>query len=109
MTVLLFVFMIIKRWIPSGFCVILNTILLLAKWKALDTAGIPMYIGLAAYRVGEVSKTDLGWSLRSDNLSSQITALRNAGCQGYMIYNYSSMVSPTCATEMQGVRQVNGK
>ncbi len=81
----------------------------LAKWKALDTAGIPMYIGLAAYRVGEVSKTDLGWSLRSDNLSSQITALRNAGCQGYMIYNYSSMVSPTCATEMQGVRQVNGK
>ncbi len=79
----------------------------LAKWKALDTAGIPMYIGLAAYRVGEVSKSDLGWSLKSDNLSSQITELRNAGCQGYMLYNYTAMISPICATEMQGVRNLN--
>lgn len=79
----------------------------LARWRALDTADIPMYIGLAAYRVGEVSKTDLGWSLKSDNLGSQITELRNAGCQGYIIYNYSAMISPVCATEMQGVRNLN--
>jgi len=79
----------------------------LAKWKALDTAGIPMYIGLAAYRVGEASKSDLGWSLKSDNLSGQINELRGAGCQGYILFNYSAMISPTCATEMQGVRNLN--
>jgi len=79
----------------------------LARWTALNKADIPMYIGLAAYRVGEVSKTDLGWSLRSDNLSSQITELRRAGCEGYILYNYTAMISPACAAEMQGVRNLN--
>lgn len=75
----------------------------LSAWKSINTAGIPMYIGLAAYRVGESSKSDKGWSQRSDNLSTQVTKLRNAGCRGYVLFSYSSIVSKKCRTEMNNL------
>ncbi len=81
----------------------------LSSWISLNKAKIDMYIGLAAYRVGENSKSDLGWSRKNDNLSTQITKLRNSGCQGYILFSYSSIVSPACQEEMQSVRNVNNQ
>ena len=54
-------------------------------------------------------KTDLGWSRKNDNLSTQITKLRNSGCKGYILFSYSSIVSPACRNEMQSVRSVNNQ
>ncbi len=79
----------------------------LAAWKSINKAGIPMYIGLAAYRVGEVSRSDPGWSTRNDNLSSQVNELRANGLGGYVLFSYSSIVSAKCATEMQNLKSIN--
>ena len=78
----------------------------LKAWKSLNKAGIPMYIGLASYRVGSGSSSDMGWVNYSDNLTSQINLLRDNGCKGYILYSYSSLVS-NAAGEMEGVRALN--
>lgn len=79
----------------------------LAAWKSINKAGIPMYIGLAAYRVGEVSKYDPGWSTRNNNLSAQVNELRANGLGGYVLFSYSSIVSARCVAEMQNLRAIN--
>ena len=63
----------------------------LNAWQSLNKAGINMYIGLAAYRVGTSSKSDKGWSIRNDNLASQLTELRSRGLGGYVLFSYYSM------------------
>jgi len=79
----------------------------LKAWQALNKAKISMYVGLAAYRVGTTSKSDKGWSMRSDNLSTQVKELRNSGCGGYVLFSYSSIVSSAAAKEMSNLRAVN--
>ena len=78
----------------------------LAAWRRLDTAGIPMYIGLAMYKAGDGSGSDPGWKQNSNNIANQVLQLRSAGCGGFVIYSYSSMVSSAAAAEMQNFRGV---
>ena len=79
----------------------------LAAWKGLNKAGIRMYIGLAAYRCGEVSKYDPGWSTRNTNLSGQVREMRDNGLAGYVLFSYSSIVSSKCSSEMSNLRALN--
>ena len=79
----------------------------LAAWRSINRAGIPMYIGLAAYRCGEVSRNDPGWSKRNNNLAAQVTELRNNGLGGYVLFSYSSIVGSKCSTEMANLRELN--
>ncbi len=79
----------------------------LAAWKSINKAGIPMYIGLAAYRCGEVSKSDPGWSTRNTNLSAQVTALRANSLGGYVLFSYSSIVGSKCSAEMKNLKAIN--
>ena len=79
----------------------------LDAWRGLNKAGIKMYVGLAAYRVGESSKSDKGWSSQNNNLSSQVTELRNKGCGGYVLFSYSSIAGSACATEMKNLKAIN--
>ncbi|SCX82376.1 Uncharacterized lipoprotein YddW, UPF0748 family [Lachnospiraceae bacterium XBB2008] len=79
----------------------------LAAWKGLNKAGIRMYIGLAAYRCGEVSKYDPGWSTRNTNLSGQVREMRDNVLAGYVLFSYSSIVSSKCSSEMSNLRALN--
>ncbi|MBO4899816.1 MAG: family 10 glycosylhydrolase [Lachnospiraceae bacterium] len=79
----------------------------LAAWKGLNKAGIRMYIGLAAYRCGEVSGSDPGWSTRNTNLSGQVKELRDNGLAGYILFSYSSIVGSKCSAEMSNLRALN--
>ena len=72
----------------------------LAQWKALDTAGIPMYVGLALYRAGQPSKSDPGWGMKNTNIIEQVQTARTIGYSGYMIYCYSSLNNPPAQTEL---------
>ncbi len=75
----------------------------LAAWKALDKAGIPLYVGLAAYRAGSPMASDPGWALSSSNLATQVDQARASGYSGYIIYSYSSLESPAAAAELSGL------
>ena len=72
----------------------------LAQWKALDTAGIPMYVGLALYRAGQPSTSDPGWGLKNTNIIEQLQVARSLGCSGYMLYCYSSLNNAPAQTEL---------
>ena len=78
----------------------------LAAWKALDTAGIPMYVGLAAYRAGQPSVSDPGWGRSSSNLAGQVLKAENAGYGGYMIFSFSSMYSAPAQAELAALKTV---
>ena len=76
----------------------------IAAWKALDTAGIPLYVGLAAYKSGQALSYDPGWRLSSSNLASQYDKAKAAGYVGYALYRYSTLVTPSAATELAGIK-----
>lgn len=76
----------------------------LAQWRALDKAGIPMYVGLALYRAGQPVGSDIGWGLSSSNLATQVDKARNAGCAGYILYRYDSLLLPAAQTEMANLK-----
>lgn len=76
----------------------------LAAWNRLNKAGIPMYIGLAAYRAGTGVSSDPGWAMSDSNLASQVKKLRNAGCKGFILYSYSSTISNEASDEMENLR-----
>ncbi len=76
----------------------------LSQWKAINKAGIPMYIGLALYRAGQPMASDPGWGLSSTNLATQVDKARAAGCTGYILYRYDSLLLPAASTEMANLR-----
>lgn len=77
----------------------------LNQWTAMNTAGIPMYVGLGAYRGGSTLTSDRGWAMRSDNLLTQANAAAAKGWRGYFIYSYDSLNSPVCQAELQNLLQ----
>ncbi len=78
----------------------------LAAWKALDTAGIPMYVGLAAYKAGESISGDPGWAMNTTNLASQVQKLRASGCGGFILYSYSGTICNAASAEMQNLKSI---
>ncbi|MBO6133617.1 MAG: family 10 glycosylhydrolase [Lachnospiraceae bacterium] len=76
----------------------------LMAWKKMDTAGIPLYVGLAAYKAGQAIGSDPGWRLSSANLATQVDKARAQGYTGYIIYRYETLHSPVAAAELQGLK-----
>ncbi len=76
----------------------------LGQFKAIDTAGIPLYVGLAAYKAGQPIASDPGWSRSSTNLASQRDKAAGAGYSGYILYRYNTLTSPAAATELGALR-----
>ena len=76
----------------------------IAAWKAIDTAGIPLYVGLAAYKCGQPLSYDPGWSLSNTNLASQVDKARAQGYTGYIIYRFETLLSPSAATELTNLK-----
>ena len=76
----------------------------IAQFKAIDTAGIPLYVGLAAYKAGQPISSDPGWRLTNTNLATQYDKAKNAGYAGYCLYRYSTLVSPAAQTELAGIK-----
>nr|MCR5775281.1 hypothetical protein [Lachnospiraceae bacterium] len=63
-------------------------------WKALNTAGITMYVGMALYRAGSPSTSDSGWVRYTDNLAKQSQKAQSLGYTGYILYNTASIMAP---------------
>ena len=63
-----------------------------------------MYIGLATYRAGTYSSSDLGWRRKNNNLVSQIKKEKAAGCDGFVLFSSSYMYRSRAAKEMSNYR-----
>ncbi|MBP3223407.1 MAG: family 10 glycosylhydrolase [Actinomycetaceae bacterium] len=78
----------------------------LQLFKSKNTAKIPMYVGLAAYRTGYAQSDDRGWGWRSDNLATQISLVRNAGLNGFAFFSASDLLRARAATEFSNVQKI---
>ena len=76
----------------------------LNKWVNLNNNNTPMYIGLATYRAGAYSSSDLGWRRKNNNLVSQIKKEKAAGCDGFVLFSSSYMYHSRAAKEMKNYR-----
>ena len=82
---------------------------LLNQWLSLPRAeGVRLYVGLAAYKIGTEDAGSTEWQESEDILSRQLSLLRQAGSDGFMLYSYGSIVSDAALNQaqMQAFRDV---
>lgn len=73
-------------------------------WQMLHTnPKIELYVGLALYRVGESSDTDLDWTLRADNLATQCAQSYGMGYDGFALFRYAYLEEIRAQEELQNL------
>ena len=66
---------------------------LLSLWASLPRAdGVEIYIGLASYKVGTTDAESREWIEKSDILGRQVEDSFAAGCNGVIVFSYSSLM-----------------
>ena len=75
----------------------------LSQWKALNKNNTKMYVGLALYKVGIISESDLGWSTSSTNLLNQVNLADSAGASGYALFRYNYLNAAGAQTELNNL------
>ncbi|MCM1273148.1 MAG: family 10 glycosylhydrolase [Clostridium sp.] len=73
------------------------------EWGRLNKIGIPMYAGLALYRVGEESEADLGWMTYDNNLATQYGKALSYGYKGYALFRYMWLEYDVAADELKNL------
>ncbi len=73
-------------------------------FRSIDSAGVPLYVGLAAYKAGQPISGDPGWGLSSTNLAEQRDKAFSNGYSGYILYRYSTLLSGTAASELSALQ-----
>lgn len=73
------------------------------EWSKLNKIGIPMYVGLALYRVGEESDVDLGWGMCDTNLAVQYGKALSYGYKGYALFRYMWLEYDTASAELENL------
>ena len=79
------------------------------EWQAINHLNKPMYIGLALYRVGEVSKIDMGWSMSESNLKNQYISALTLGCDGYALFRYEWLELSVAENELSNLFEYIGE
>ncbi|MDE6025361.1 MAG: family 10 glycosylhydrolase [Lachnospiraceae bacterium] len=73
------------------------------EWTELNKIGIPMYVGLALYRVGEESEVDLGWCACNTNLAEQYSKAVAYGYNGYSLFRYVWLEYDIASVELKNL------
>lgn len=76
------------------------------EWTQINKMDLPLYAGLALYRVGENSKSDLGWSSSSTNLAYQYATARQLGYDGYALFRYQWLEKEIAAAELDNLKNM---
>ncbi len=75
------------------------------EWKSINHLNIPMYVGLALYRVGEESNIDLDWKESDYNIVRQyITALKY-GFDGFALFRYEWLAKEEAIYELINLKE----
>lgn len=75
-----------------------------SEWIKLNKRDIPIYVGLALYRVGTSSKTDLGWASSNVNLAYQYVTARQLGYDGYALFRYQWLEKDIAVEELNNLK-----
>lgn len=75
-----------------------------SAWQPVNKLDLPLYVGLAVYRAGEKSKTDLGWSTSDNNLAYQYLTAKQFGYDGYSLFRYAWLEKDIAAAELNHLR-----
>lgn len=75
-----------------------------SEWIKLNKRDIPIYVGLALYRVGTSSKTDLGWASSNANLAYQYAVARQLGYDGYALFRYQWLEKGIAVEELNNLK-----
>lgn len=73
-------------------------------WQTINLMDIPIYVGLALYRVGEDSTIDLGWSENDDNLGKSWSIAMESGYDGYALFRYEWFDKETAYKELDNLK-----
>lgn len=76
----------------------------LNEWLDLNENDTPMFIGLALYRAGSRSSSDLGWSRKNNNIVTQIRQLKREGCEGFVLFSSSYLYKSVTQKEVRKYR-----
>jgi len=75
-----------------------------SAWTKINKLDLPLYVGLALYRAGERSKTDLGWSTSDTNLAYQYLTAKQFGYDGYALFRYQWLEKDIAAEELDHLK-----
>lgn len=75
-----------------------------SAWTALNKQQLPMYVGLALYRVGTNSNTDLGWAASDTNLAYQYVTAKQFGYNGYALFRYQWLEKDIATAELNHLK-----
>ena len=75
-----------------------------SAWVQINKKQLPMYVGLALYRVGTSSKTDQGWATSSTNLAYQYVTAKQLGYSGYALFRYQWLEKTIAAEELNHLK-----
>ena len=75
-----------------------------SEWIKLNKRDIPIYVGLALYRVGTSSKTDLGWASSNVNLAYQYAVATQLGYDGYALFRYQWLEKDIAVEELNNLK-----
>ena len=74
------------------------------QFKAANKLGIPMYLGLALYRTGYAQSDDKGWGTSNTNLATQVSKLRAAKLNGFILFSAPYLYNSRCSAELTNLK-----
>ena len=78
----------------------------LSNWKNLSYhKSIAVYVGLGVYKAGS-TEDDGTWQYRNDILAKELKLLREYSFDGYMLYDYNSLLSENTKKEVENLFKV---
>ncbi len=66
----------------------------LKEWMNINKNDIPIYVGMALYRSGNLIESDPGWLLNNSNLSYQYEYSQDIGYDGFILFNTKCLMNP---------------
>ncbi len=78
----------------------------LNEFAALKKNSAKLYVGLALYHAGTSVASDPGWTMKTNNLASQVTLAQSKGANGYILFSARFMTSPQTQAERTNLLKV---
>lgn len=81
------------------------------EWMDINENDIPLYAGLALYKVGNTVKNawgnDYGWGNSDDNLYRQYNKAKDNGYMGYSLYRFEWLTKEIAQDELEQLNEMN--
>lgn len=73
------------------------------EWTDCNIIDIPLYVGLALYKVDEPSNKDVGWTQKDNNIMKQYEMALSMGYDGYGIFRYEWLEKQSATNELNNL------